>query len=54
MAQMTQTVMGGCVLHNESEIGPPNAEPHGLWKILRNSLILTVIGGAVAVIVFFA
>ncbi len=24
------------------EIGPPNAEPKGIWRILRNSVLLTV------------
>ena len=24
------------------EIGPPNAEPKGIWRVLRNSVLLAV------------
>ena len=24
------------------EIGPPNAEPKGIWRVLRNSLLMAV------------
>lgn len=54
MAHATHTDMEGRALHNESYIGPPNAEPHGLWKILRNSLILTVVCLTIAVMVFYS
>jgi hypothetical protein len=43
MAHATHTEMEGHALHNESDIGPPNAEPHGLWRILRNSLVVTAV-----------
>ena len=25
------------------EIGPPNAEPKGVWRVLRNSVLLTLV-----------
>ena len=34
------------------EVGPPNAESKGVWRIFRNSLIAVV--GVFAVILFFS
>lgn len=25
------------------EVGPPNAEPKGVWRVLRNSVLLAVV-----------
>ena len=40
--------------NDRQEIGGANAEANGVWRILRNSILLTVAGIAFAVIVVWA
>lgn len=36
---------------NQEKVGPPNAEPHGVKRIWLNSIIFTIIGFAIALLV---